>query len=50
MGKIKKVVSAVGNVATGTVETATKESNNLLLIILIVIVWLYLFFSKGVGK
>ena len=51
MGKIKKVVSAVGNVATSTVETATgKESNNLLLLVLIVIVWLYLFFSKGSGN
>lgn len=48
MGKIKKVVSAVGSVATGTVEKATgKDSNNLLLLILIIIVWIYLFFSNS---
>lgn len=50
MGKIKKVVSAVGSVATNTVEATTKESNNLLLLVLIVIVWLYLFFNKGSGN
>ena len=52
LGKLetaKKIVSSVGNAATGTVEKAS-EGNNLLLLILIVIVWLYLFFSKGDGK
>lgn len=51
MGKLTKVVKAVGNAASGTVEkTVQKDSNNLLLLLLIVIVWLYLFFSKGDGN
>lgn len=51
MGKVSKVIKAVGNSATGVVENTTqKDSNNLLLLILIVIVWLYLFFSKGSGE
>ena len=51
MGKVSKVVKAVGNATTGAIDTATqKDSNNLLLLFLIVIVWLYLFFSKGKGN
>lgn len=51
MGKVSKVIKAVGNTATGTVEkTVQKDSNNLLLLILIVIVWLILFFNKGDGE
>lgn len=51
MGKVSKVIKAVGSTASGTVEKAVqKDSNNLLLLVLIVIVWLYLFFSKGDGK
>ena len=51
MGKVGKVVKAVGKATTGAIDTATqKDGNNLLLLILIVIVWLYLFFSKENGK
>ena len=51
LGKVKKAIQKVGNVAVNTVDVATgKENNNLLLIILIVIIWIYLFFKKGEGN
>lgn len=49
LSTVKKVVSVVGNTATGTIEKAN-SNNNLLLLILVVIVWIYLFFNNSSFK
>lgn len=49
MGKVKKVLKATGNIATGTVEKASKN-NNLLLLLLIITLWIILFFNNSSNK